>query len=64
MALTQRLERGDFIVWDDENQAIIVHPYGRGVIFTQDKDMLELTHKQMEQVIKLYKLLKKQKNGF
>jgi hypothetical protein len=64
MALTQRLERGEFIVWDGESQAVLIHPYGKGIVLTQELDMVELSHKQMEEIIKLYKLLKKEKNGF
>lgn len=59
MALTQRLDKGDYLVWDGENQSVIVHPYGRGIIFTQELDMIEISHAQMEQIIKLYKLIKK-----
>lgn len=63
MALTQGLDRGDFIIWDDDTQAVIIHSYGKRISIIQEKDMVELTHKQMEEIIKLYKLIKKNAKG-
>lgn len=63
MALTQRLDKGDFIIWGEESQAVIIHSYGKGLVLTQELDMVELSKEQMEQLIKLYKLIKKNAEG-